>query len=144
MFTRIAVAYDESTEAKRALCAAIQLAKTLAAELLTITVIEELPAYTSYAAGADPSIMRTLHQDRVQFYEELRATAMQSALQENINLSSHWIEGNEVDAIANFVRNHKIDLLVVGLHSRTSRLSRIWSTVYSLAQDVPCCVLGVH
>jgi nucleotide-binding universal stress UspA family protein len=71
MFRKIVVAYDESPEAERAIRSAIYLSKVLAAELLTVTVAEELPAYTGYAAA-------------------------------------------------------------------------IWSTVYSLAQDAPCSVLGVH
>jgi len=144
MFRKIAVAYDESSEAERAFRTATQLAKALAAELLTVTVVEELPAYTAYAAGADTTIMRTLHQDRAQFYEELRAKAVRSALSEGTTVVAELIDGDTVEAIASFVRSHKIDLLVVGLHHRSSRVARIWSTVYSLAQDVPCSVLGVH
>ncbi len=144
MFRRVAVAYDKSPEAERALKTAIQLAKALAAELLTITVIEGLPAYTAYATGTDPSITRTLHRDRAQLYEELRATAVKSALLEGIAIDSHLINGDKVEAIASFVRDHQIDLLVIGLHHRSLYISRIWSTVYSLAQDVPCSILGVH
>jgi nucleotide-binding universal stress UspA family protein len=144
MFRKIAVAYDESPEAERAFRTGIQLAKTLSAELLTITVVEELPAYTAYAAGADSSIMHTLREDRAQFYEELRAKAMKSALFEGITLVTELINGDAVEAIPSFVRAQKVDLLVVGLHHRSSRVARIWSTVYSLAQDVSCSVLGVH
>ena len=144
MFSKIAIAYDQSPEAERAFTTAIQLAKSLGAELMTITVLEELPAYTAYAAGTDPSAMRTLQQDRLQIYEELRARAMTLALREGTTVDSQLINGDTVEAIVNFVRTHKIDLLVLGLHHRSSRVSRIWSTVYSLAQDVPCCVLGVH
>src|SRR5262249_13998958 len=141
---KIAVAYDESSEAERAFVTAIQLAKLLAAELLTITVVEELPAYTAFAAGADTSIMHQLNQDRTEFYEELRAKAMRLALREGMTVGSELVNRDTVEAIAGFVRDHKVDLLVVGLHHRSSRVSRIWSTVYSLAQDVPCSVLGVH
>jgi nucleotide-binding universal stress UspA family protein len=144
MFRKIAVAYDESAEAERAFRTAIQLAKALTAELLTITVVDELPAYTAYAAGADTTIIRTLNLDRAQFYEELRTRAMASASSEGITVTAELINGDAVEAVATFVRTHKIDLLVVGLHHRSSRVSRLWSTVYSLAQDVPCSVLGVH
>jgi nucleotide-binding universal stress UspA family protein len=44
----------------------------------------------------------------------------------------------------NFVCEHKVDLLVIGIHRRSSRVSRMWSTVYTIAQNVPCSVLGVH
>jgi hypothetical protein len=49
-----------------------------------------------------------------------------------------------VDAIVHFLAHHKTDLLVIGLHHHQSHISRLWSTVYSLAQDAPCSVLGVH
>jgi hypothetical protein len=44
----------------------------------------------------------------------------------------------------NFLRGQKIDLLVMGLHQRSLHLARLWSTVYELAQEAPCSVLGVH
>jgi hypothetical protein len=40
--------------------------------------------------------------------------------------------------------HHKTDPLVIGLHHRQSYISRLWSTVYGLAQNAPCSVLGVH
>jgi hypothetical protein len=39
---------------------------------------------------------------------------------------------------------YKTDLLVIGLHHCQSHMSRFWSTVYGLAQNAPCSVLGVH
>jgi hypothetical protein len=32
----------------------------------------------------------------------------------------------------------------MGLHQRSLHLARLWSTVYELAQEAPCSVLGVH
>jgi hypothetical protein len=43
-----------------------------------------------------------------------------------------------------FLVYYKTDLLVVGLHHHSSRLSSLWSKVYEMAQDAPCSVLGVH
>lgn len=144
MVRRIAVAYDDSPEAGRAFQAALYLAKALGTELRTITVIEELPAYTGYVAGADASVLRMLQQDRTRFYEELQANVKRLASLEGAAVISELIDGGTVEAIAGFVRAHKIDLLVIGLHHRSLHISRIWSTVYSLAQDVPCNILGVH
>jgi nucleotide-binding universal stress UspA family protein len=53
-------------------------------------------------------------------------------------------EGEEVDVIVRFVHRYKADLLVVGLHQHALHISRLWSTVYQVAQDAPCSVLGVH
>ncbi len=73
MFKNIAVAYDESPESRRALTAAIHLAKALGAGLQTITVMEKLPAYTAFATGADPSMINVLEEDRSKYYEQMQA-----------------------------------------------------------------------
>lgn len=49
-----------------------------------------------------------------------------------------------MEAIVDFLRSQKADLLVVGLHQRDLYIARLWSTVYELAQEAPCSVLGVH
>jgi hypothetical protein len=41
-------------------------------------------------------------------------------------------------------KNVHADLLVIGLHQHDFYLSRLWSSVYDLAQDATCSVLGVH
>jgi nucleotide-binding universal stress UspA family protein len=144
MFSKIAVAYNESPEARRALTIAIRLAKTLGAELRTVTIKQDLPAYAAYATAADSSLERTLIDDRHERYEQLQAEAKETALQDGITLETHLLHGDTGDAVVRFLLDHKTDLLVIGLHRRTSHISRLWSTVYELAQDAPCCVLGVH
>lgn len=74
MFKNIAVAYDESPEAGRALTAAIHLARTLGVGLQSITVMDKLPAYTAFATGADPAMMITLEEDRAQYYAQMQDT----------------------------------------------------------------------
>jgi nucleotide-binding universal stress UspA family protein len=144
MFKNIAVAYDESHEARRALAAALHLAKTLGVGLETITVMEKLPAYTAFATSADPAMLSVLDEDRLRYYEKLQETARTHAMREGVELATHLLDGETVDEIVNFVCDHKIDLLVIGLHRRHDRLSRLWSTVYTIAQNVPCSVFGVH
>ncbi len=144
MFSRIALAHNESPESRRALVSAIKLAKSLQAELHTVTVMTGLPAYTAYAAAADASLSQLLMSDRGTFYKALQEKACAIASQEGIKLTVHLIEGDEIYAIVNFVREQKVDLLVIGLHQREFYVARLWSTVYGLAQEVPCSVLGVH
>ncbi len=144
MFRKIAVAYNESVEAEHALVCAIKLAKTLGAELSTITAASELPAYTAFAGAADPALSRVLANDHEKFYKALQEKARSSAQLHGVELQSHLVEGREVEAIVNFLRMHKADLLVIGLHQRDLYLARLWSTVYELAQEAPCSVLGVH
>jgi hypothetical protein len=49
-----------------------------------------------------------------------------------------------VQAILHFLRKQRADLFVVALHQHDFYLARLWSSVYDLAQDAPCSVLGVH
>lgn len=144
MFRKIAVAYNESPEAKRALVSAIQLAKHLNADVQVVTVMADLPSYTAYAVAADVSLTRVLEDDRTKFYGSLQDTARTYASDHGVELSCHLIEGHEVEAIVDFLRSQKADLLVVGLHQRDLYIARLWSTVYELAQEAPCSVLGVH
>lgn len=144
MFRKIVVAYDGSPESHRSLVSAIRLAKSLDAELHTVTVIADLPAYTAFADAADSSVPRMLEQDRRQFYQNLQEKARDLFASYGIGFQGHLIEGKPVEAIVEFLRRQKADLLVLGLHQRELHIARLWSTVYELAQDAPCSVLGVH
>ena len=144
MFRKIVVAYNESPESQRAFVCAIKLAKSLNAELLAVTAMADLPAYTAFAGVADSSITRVLEEDRLKFYKKLQDQARVEAENYGIELRGHLVEGRQVEAIVDFLRQQKADLLVIGLHQRDLHIARLWSTVYELAQDAPCSVLGVH
>lgn len=144
MFKKIVVAYNESREAERALISAIRLAKALDAELHAVTVITDLPAYTAFAGAADSSLSEMLQDDHAKLYEALQEKARALAHRDEMEIQSHVVGGHGIEPIIEFLRHKKADLLVVGLHQRDLYISRLWSTVYDLAQDAPCSVLGVH
>ena len=144
MFTKIGIACDESAEAARALKAAIGLASALKAQLHVITVAEGPPAYTAYGLVGDSSILQTIGEDRLTLYADLHKKVREMAAAEEVAVLTHLLAGDKVDTIVRCVREHKIDLLVMGLHHRSSRISRLWSTVYTLSQELSCSVLGVH
>ncbi|MDX6458892.1 MAG: hypothetical protein QOE55_2589 [Acidobacteriaceae bacterium] len=144
MFRKIVVAFNEAPESQRAFLVALKLAQSLNAELQAVTAIGELPAYTAFAGIADSSISRVLEEDRRVFYAKLQNHARAQVESYGIGFHSYLVEGREVEAIVNFLRQQKADLLVVGLHQRDLYIARLWSTVFELAQDAPCSVLGVH
>jgi nucleotide-binding universal stress UspA family protein len=144
MYKTIAVAYNKSPEARRALVSALHLAKILGAELRLITIMEEPPAYNAYASAADASLARILLDDQSKGYQELQAEARETALREGVPVVLHLLDGEVADRLVEFLSHDKPDLLVIGLHRRTSHISRLWSTVYEIAQKAPCSVLGVH
>ena len=144
MFRKVVVAYNESPEAQRALVSAIQLAKSLNAELQTVTAMADLPAYTAYAEAADPAFSQVLQDDRLKSFQKLQHKARVQAGSHGIEVQNHLLEGRPVEAIVEFLRKQQADLLVIGLHQHDFYIARLWSTVYELAQDAPCSVLGVH
>jgi nucleotide-binding universal stress UspA family protein len=144
MFRSIAVALDESPESGRALAKAIELAKILGVSLRTVTVAEELPAYTAFASAADPSAVETLKQDQSDFYGSLQRRAIEAGRAEGVEILPSLLDGDRIESIHVFVKNHNVDLLVIGLHKRSLRMSSLWSTVYTLAQELPCHMLGIH
>ena len=126
MFKRITAAYSDSPESRRVLAAAIHLARILNADAVA------------------PSLALTINADWTQAYERLQSDALQTAEREGVALQTHLLRGEELGAIVGFHAHHKTNLLVIGLHHRQSHRSRLWSTVYGLAQNAPCSVLGVH
>ena len=91
MFHKIMVAYDESSEADRALHASIELAKTLRAELSVVTVLEPIPGYYSFAVSAVPAWNWT-EEKRIR-YSALQAEARQQAKAAGIVLDAELISG---------------------------------------------------
>lgn len=114
------------------------------AELRVVSIIQDLPAYTAYATAADPSLARTLRDDQSQRYEQLQAEVRDTAWREGIAVVTDLLRGEAANALLGFLIREKPDLLVIGLHRHRSHISRLWSTVYEVAQDAPCHVLGVH
>jgi nucleotide-binding universal stress UspA family protein len=144
MFSKIAVALNELPESQRALRTAIELARTCDAELATVSFLGDLPAYTSFAVVVDPGAPNAMKEDRRRVHGELHEKAALLAQEHGVRATGSIVEGREVQAILHYLREESADLLVIGLHQHDFYLSRLWSSVYDLAQDAPCSVLGVH
>jgi nucleotide-binding universal stress UspA family protein len=74
---------------------------------------------------------------------ELHEKASLLAQEHGVRATGSIVEGQE-EAIFHYLREESADLLVIGLHQHDFYLSRLGSSVYDLAQDTPCSVLGVH
>lgn len=125
MFKKIIAAYNESAEASRALLAAIQLAKALGAELHAVTILKSPPASTAFAAAASPSFTQTLIDDQWERIEQLMADARESAKKQGVELTTHLVEGQEIEAIVRCIVCNKADLLVIGIHQHSLYVSLV-------------------
>jgi nucleotide-binding universal stress UspA family protein len=144
MFSKIVVALNDSPESQRALRAGIDLARSFSASLATVSILGDLPAYASFAIVADSAASATMREDRRRIQAEMHDSATRLAREHGVQATSAIVEGREVQAVLRFLKEQKADLLVIGLHQHDFYLSRLWSSVYDLAQDATCSVLGVH
>ncbi|MGA7109218.1 MAG: universal stress protein [Terracidiphilus sp.] len=144
MFSKIAVALNDLPESQRALRAAIDLARLAKAELATVSILGDLPAYASLSIVADPGAPAAMMEERRERQKEIHEKAAKLAREVGVHAQGSIVVGNEVRAILHFLKEQNTDLFVIGLHQHDFYLSRLWSSVYDLAQDATCSVLGVH
>jgi nucleotide-binding universal stress UspA family protein len=144
MFSTIVVALNDLPESQRALRTAIDLARFFSASLTTVSILGDLPAYASFAIVFDPAAPAAMREDRRRNQIDMHDKATRLAQEHGIQATSAIVAGREAQAILRFLKEQKADLLVLGLHQHDFYLARLWSSVYDLAQDATCSVLGVH
>jgi nucleotide-binding universal stress UspA family protein len=144
MFSKIVVALNDLPESQHALLTAIDLARSCNAELATVSILGDLPAYASFSVVVDPSSPAAMMEERRERHKEMHEKAANLARELGVHAQGSIVVGNEVRAILDFLSEQNADLLVVGLHQHDFYLSRLWSSVYDLAQNATCSVLGVH
>jgi nucleotide-binding universal stress UspA family protein len=124
MFRKILIANDGSEGGRRALAAAIWLAKQFDAELHMISA-EELPQFPT-------SIDELVEQGQAQ------------ARAQGLDLHGHIVFGHVVSTIVNFVEQQHFDLLVVGFMGHSALYNRlIGSTSDRLVEHAPCSVIVI-
>ena len=85
-----------------------------------------------------------MREDGRRIQVEMHDSATRLASEHGVQATSAIVEGREVQAVLRFLKEHKADLLVISLHQHEFYLSRLWSSVYDLAQDATCSMLGVQ
>jgi nucleotide-binding universal stress UspA family protein len=144
MFSKVVVILNDLPESQRALRAGIELAQSFHSELATVSILGDLPAYTSYAMLVDPNAPGEMKEARRRAQDELHKKASLLAKEQGVRAKGSIVEGREVQAILHFLKEERADLIVIGLHQNDFYLSRLWSSIYDLAQEAPCNVLSVH
>lgn len=138
MYKKILHGLDGSEGSFRALVDAIHLAKCCSAELHTISV-EELPRYP----GAVGEILEEKMTANGKYTDAIEK-ARQIGQRYGTALESHVVIGHEVKTIIEFIKQKKIDLLVIGFMGHSAIYDRVMgSTCQSLVRLSPCAVLVV-
>jgi nucleotide-binding universal stress UspA family protein len=139
MFNKILVANDGSEGAKKAVQAAVDLAKRYDAELHQLSVEEHLPHYAATVGEVVEA-----KQEAAEYFRKVIQEAELVARANGITLRAHVLPGHEVETIVTFAKDHAIDLLVIGFMGHSKVFGRIWgSTSQNLTKLSPCSVLVV-
>jgi len=137
MFRKILIAYDGSEGAKAALRLGIGLAKSLGAELRSISVEEHLPHYAATVGEVQDA------KERVdEYFRMLTKDARDQAALAGVDLQTAIRQGHEVEIIVNYAKEGGFDLLIAGYHGHSRIFERIMgSTAQSIVRLSPCSVL---
>ena len=135
MFRKLLIANDGSGGGARALDCALELARSLGAELHMISV-EELPRF--------PASMDEVLEERRETGHLLRKVvekARARAGERGVKLETHVVAGHAVPSIVEFIERGGYDLLVIGYMGHSALYNRlIGSTTDRLVELAPCKV----
>jgi nucleotide-binding universal stress UspA family protein len=133
MFSRIAATLSDLPESQRALRTAIELARLQFGARNGVHPGRS-SRYSSLAIVVDAGAPDAMTEDRRRAHGELHKKASLLVHEHGVRSKGSIVEGRKVQAILHFLKEERSDLLVF----------RLWSSVYDLAQEAPCSVLGVH
>lgn len=139
MARRIAVGFDGSEGAWKALREAVRLARLEKAELWVIS-IEELPRYPG-----TPSEVKEEKEVANHYLQMLQKEAIAFANSEGVTLHTDIRIGHPARGLVDYVSERGIDLLVLG-HSGHSSLwgTFLGTTADKVVRHAPCSVLVVR
>src|SRR5277367_512838 len=92
MFSKIVVALNDLPESQRALRMAINLAQKFNAELATVSILGDLPAYASFAVIVDPTAPIDMIENRRRIQAELHSSATRLAQEHGVVATSAIVE----------------------------------------------------
>jgi nucleotide-binding universal stress UspA family protein len=138
MYTRILAANDGSAGGRKALTAAIELARQTSAKIHMVTV-EELPRFPASIDEVAEEKDEANHR-----FAPVIESARAEAAAARVTIEPHLVPGHVADAVIGLIKRLNIDLLVVGFMGHSRLYERIiGSTTDRLVRLAPCAVLVV-
>jgi nucleotide-binding universal stress UspA family protein len=138
MLSNILIAHDGSDGAFKALTFALDLAHQLQLPL-SMLMVEETPDF--------PASMDEVMEEKREFdfrFKPVAERAKQLAALKQVNLDVQVVSGHPVRTITEFVKEHGVDLLVVGFMGHSALYERIiGGTADRLVRLSPCTVTVV-
>lgn len=142
MFNRILVGNDGSRGARKALQAAIDLAKQYEAELHQLTVSEHLPRHVEIGGSVGIGRVLFTEKDAADYSHQVSEEGSRAATAAGIKLIPHVVHGDVIAEITRVVKEHGFGLLVIGYSGHSAMFGHTWgSTSKELVQLAACSVL---
>lgn len=137
MYQRILLAYDGSREGRAALREGAVMAKRLGAQIFLLSVVSESAGVQIGEAAYAGGVVQAS-----ETYKDLFNEAMEGLRSRGMDPQGRLVIGEPTHAIADYAREVKADLVVVG-HRKQSMIERWWSgaTGAYLMDHVACSVL---
>jgi nucleotide-binding universal stress UspA family protein len=139
MYKKILVGFDGSDGAKKALKAAVDIAKHYGAELHSISVEENLPHY-----AATVGEVLEAKAEKNGYFAKVVNEAREMAAREGVTLHTKVVAGHEVETIVDYAKDYHFDLVIIGFMGHSKVYDRVWgSTSQNITRLVPCTVIVV-
>jgi nucleotide-binding universal stress UspA family protein len=139
MIERILIAHDGSDSARKAFDYAVDLTARLGAHLRMICVEEEIPRHAE--------VIDELREEKDRadsYFGQLAEQCRARAAMRSVDIETAIVPGHAVRVIGDFVREHAIDLLVIGFTGHSKVYEHLWGgKAHNLTSTAPCNVLVV-
>src|SRR6266567_7412178 len=104
MFSKIVVAMNDLPESQRALRTALDLARLCNAELATVSILGELPAYFSFSVVVDPNAPAAMMEEQRDRHNQMHEKAANLARERGVHAHGSVVGGKDVHAILHFLK----------------------------------------
>ncbi|MGK8206137.1 universal stress protein [Burkholderia cenocepacia] len=146
MYEKIMVAVDGSASSKQALAEALKLAKAGGAQLRIVYVVDKSVLFT-YAGRFDPhALVEEIRSDGVKVLREAEQCVAQAGATGEAELVETESIGEDIaERLQRYVKEHRIDLAVVGTHGRRGfRRVLLGSVAERFLRGASCPVLLIR
>jgi nucleotide-binding universal stress UspA family protein len=110
--------FDDSDSSVRALKTAVELAKQYDAKLYGLHVVPQVPVYTDTAVPLTSFDIEKYEQQLKDTAEKTLKKIVAEKVPEGVNVEPCVVMGKPSDAILNFAKEMKVDLIVMATHAR--------------------------
>ncbi|PKM76106.1 MAG: hypothetical protein CVU90_14155 [Firmicutes bacterium HGW-Firmicutes-15] len=143
-FNKILVAYDDSSQAAKALDSAIEIAKKTASEIHLVSAYTLPINYWEGYSGVTADMKASFLETTIKHLNNMQAEALDKVKKENITVLAHVIEGKPGPCIVDLVEELNPDLIVIGAHNRGAVARFFMGSVSNyVLQESGCQVLVV-